>query len=622
MLSKSYILNFLFFFIPLYFLFQIFNPAHALAATNVAVGTFNATTSATQAITGTGFQPEAIIFLWTATTTARVGGGAAASTTIGVGFASGPAATSSAAISYCSESSNSGLNSDVANMISTSTIIILSGDGSAVANCGVLKAKAILTSMDSNGFTLKWTTTSTAQYIIYYMAIGGADITNTAVGSFLMQNTLGTQTAVSSLSFQPDFVMVMSANTTSTYDTVFPLSAGGRFALGFSTNTTSTQAGIGLNAEEATAADTVSIASITDALVQFYAAGNPSAVDGVARINSMTSTGFEMDILDGATNDNTVVFYLAIKGGQFKVSDLNQATSAGDQTISGVGFQPQGVFFMTNAASSTTPYARQNNAVLSLGYVASATSSIGSIGYADVDGDTTPDPDTFSTSTQAITMMVPVAHALPTQAARAVVDSYNSDGFVLNWPVADNATRRVLYWAVGDASAAVPTISCSTDKSSTAFGVLTASAVSTSTSNASTTISCANTTNGCALYINDAGGGGNPGLWNSTSSKLIASPNVSFSATTTLAINTEGYGIRATSTATGSGALNFNSRYSQAGDWNVNTVGGLATTTKAMASSTADVTNREVVVVHKAAASSTTISGSYNDTITYSCLLN
>ena len=162
-------------------------------------------------------------------------------------------------------------------------------------------------------------------------------------------------------------------------------------------------------------------------------------------------------------------------------------------------------------------------------------------------------------------------------------------------------------------------ISCSTNTGSTSFGTLIDSAVAISSPNASTTMSCINSSLGCTLYAKDAGGGGNPGLWNSTSSALIKSPNASFSATSTLAAGTEGYGIQATTTAAGSGAtLTIAARYLQTGD----TVGGLATSSITLASASAASSNRETVVTHKAAVASVTPAGSYADTITYECTGN
>jgi hypothetical protein len=163
------------------------------------------------------------------------------------------------------------------------------------------------------------------------------------------------------------------------------------------------------------------------------------------------------------------------------------------------------------------------------------------------------------------------------------------------------------------------TISCSTSATSTAFGTLTDASVFTSSPNVSSTMSCANSSAGCTLYVKDAGSGSNPGLWNSTSSSLIESPNAAFDATSTLVAGTEGYGIQATTTSAGSGAtLTLAARYNQSG----NTVGGLTLTNTTLASASATSSGREVVVTHKAAIATVTPAGTYNDTITYECTAN
>lgn len=196
------------------------------------------------------------------------------------------------------------------------------------------------------------------------------------------------------------------------------------------------------------------------------------------------------------------------------------------------------------------------------------------------------------------------------------------------WLIPENPP---LYLFTPDASAATSSsvtvtasvatsISCSTNVASTAFGTLTSGAVATSTGNASTTMACANDSLGCILSINDTGtttqGGG---LWNSTSSKLIPSPNAAFNATATLTAGTEGYGLQGATTSAGNGALlNIATRFYQTGS----IYGGLTTTTLTLASTTASSSAREVVITHGAAIAANTPGGTYNDTITYSCTAN
>jgi len=174
-------------------------------------------------------------------------------------------------------------------------------------------------------------------------------------------------------------------------------------------------------------------------------------------------------------------------------------------------------------------------------------------------------------------------------------------------------------WAAGTtkicatAAMATATVACSTDISSISFGTLSENSISTASPNASTTMSCSNTASGCTLSIQDAGNGLSPGLATTSPAYLINSNS------TTLSAGTEGYGIQATTTSSGNGgSLSLNMAYNKVG----NDVGELSTTTVILASSTVDVSGREVVVTHKAAISSLTHAGSYTDTITYSCTAN
>ena len=161
-------------------------------------------------------------------------------------------------------------------------------------------------------------------------------------------------------------------------------------------------------------------------------------------------------------------------------------------------------------------------------------------------------------------------------------------------------------------------VTCSLSTTTTAFGTIDSNAIYTSSPNVTTTVSC-NPSGGCQVQINDTGSGSQPGLWNSSASYLIPSPNAAFNATATLVAGTKGYGIQAATTSAGSGAtLTLNPRYNQTG----NTVGGLTTTTIQLASSTSPTANREVVVTHKVAIDGLTPAGTYNDTITYNCVSN
>jgi len=163
------------------------------------------------------------------------------------------------------------------------------------------------------------------------------------------------------------------------------------------------------------------------------------------------------------------------------------------------------------------------------------------------------------------------------------------------------------------------TVSCTASTSTTAFGALTTSAVSTSTPDVTITMSC-NYASGCTLKVQDDGNATNPGLYSTTVAYLIGSADAAYADTATLAAGTEGYGIQGSTNANGSGGtLTIATRYNQTG----NAVGGFEITDQSISSSTEPIANRETVVKHKAAISGLTKAATnYSDILTYSCTGN
>lgn len=157
------------------------------------------------------------------------------------------------------------------------------------------------------------------------------------------------------------------------------------------------------------------------------------------------------------------------------------------------------------------------------------------------------------------------------------------------------------------------TISCTSVQTETAFGTLTTAAVATSTPNVTVSMSCSYAA-GCTLKVKDVGNTTDPGLYSSSAVYRIPS------ATATLSAGTEGYGIQATTTASGSGdTLTIAGVYNKVN----NNVGALAITDVDISSSTAPISGKETVVTHKAAISGITEAAvDYADTITYSCAGN
>lgn len=429
--------------------------------TQVKAGNFTATTTAgSQVITGLGFQPKAIIFYWTYQKTdnafLNTGAGTAISgqTSIGMGIASQTgSATSSFSVAECDDSTgSSGTTSDSKQRISsTSTIMLLNGGlSTATCNTGV-DARAVVTSMDSDGFTLNWSTATTAAPIIRYFAVGGQDIINATTGSFTLTSASSGLNSISNLGFKPDFVFYLGGDT-ATYDSNI---ADANMTFGFSTYSTSTQQAMqnfAVNDSAATAAtrNTQTTASSSAALSSAV-----TATDYAFRTWSMDSGGFTINVGNVPAAD-TAVFYLALKGGQYFVGATTSPTATGIKSTTGLGFKPQGMFVTSNGLAAST--AIQNNAQTSIGAVGwatttgvSATTSLGMIGFADANGDANPSNSYDTRSNSLVRGYQPYStnNTNPFLNFEAVPISFDSSGFTWNFTTATTTARQILYWAIG-----------------------------------------------------------------------------------------------------------------------------------------------------------------------------
>jgi len=739
-------------------------------ATNVKVGTFTKiTTTGNQSITGLGFQPKAIIFFWSRNT---VNATATAPRSQGIGFTD----CTNQRVVAIAEDDNAGTSNAGRYRSESNVIVILSNGTPAV------ESRASFVSCDADGFTINWAVSSATAHIINYIALGGPDITNVKAGTFTLTNTTGNQ-SVTGLGFRPEFLMFLWSFT----ENVDTATAGLEMGFGFA-DAFGNQGSIANSVKDNEAANKTKYSQQrTDQVILLTNAG---AQDALASFVSMDNDGFTVNKSD-APAANTPIFYLAIRGGSHKVGNFLQPTATGVQSITGVGFQPQGlVLFSRNQAAGTTLAAP---ATISFGAGGQAITSRTVVWGQSMNKD--PSQTAVYTDNTKIMVMRTLSGTggAGTINAQADLQSFDADGFSLNWTTADTTQRQIIYWAIGNSptfnqsayrffnnldstdvgtplanqdtpatltspgqafrlrlliyvgngnlalygqsfklqfgtstgsscstgppsswedvttttviafndnptptdgsaltansndpihgtdtirnqtyeeanpftnsvsainsgedgkwdfslkdngapanttycfrvvkndgslldtysvipqittSAAAPSVSCTLSATSTSFGNLSPSSVSTSSPNITITVSCSNTSAGCTVYVKDSGNNTNPGLYNSTANHLIPSSDATLSA------GTEGYGIQAATTTNGTGGnLSLNSKYNQTG----NNVGGLSLTDIVLASSTVDVSNREVIITHKASISNLTPAGNYQDSIIYSCNAN
>lgn len=249
-----------------------------------------AVATGSQSITGVGFQPDLILM-------AHVGAAHTASlpstsANTGVSISMANAAGESAATCSFSQSASG----------TTSTHRYQRAGKALIAATNVLTKEATLTSMDSDGFTLNYSTANASAGQMITLALAGV---RSAIGSFTKPTGAAPATDVhSGLDFQPRAVLFASAqNTTNaTFD------SHTRLGFGATDRTTS-----GCSAfQDADALDVASVDGVDKTSSTFVKVNNDTeTIDAVATLSSLDPTGFT---LSWTPNDAvaTEILYLAL----------------------------------------------------------------------------------------------------------------------------------------------------------------------------------------------------------------------------------------------------------------------------------------------------------------------
>ena len=416
----------------------------------VQQGSFTKRTAGTgsQAITGIGFQPRAVIFFWTRQTAT---GFTAQNSRVnfGVGFATSSA--NERAVSVTARDRR-GSSDDGRRRSETNAIIFLTDGGPPT-----LVAQAQLTSLDADGFTLDWNTINdTNAYIVHYIALGG-DITNALASSFDLTNAGGNQ-SVAGLGFQPDLVLFLWGFT----ETVDVNTGNAEIGLGFAQSSTARAAlvyagrdGAGNNTEKRWQQRN------TAAILLLTPNASPPNQDAIVDFVSMDADGFTLNKTVAPTG-NRPIFYLALKGGSHAVGALSQPAATGLQATTGLGFQPQELILASFNLAATNNIS--GSGVLgsaggfSLGAAQSATAR-GGVWFQDRSDNDPSDANTYTNTADVLTMAYGTANGNadgnPVETARADLSTFDSSGFTLNWTAANTTARQILYWAVGSGAPVV-----------------------------------------------------------------------------------------------------------------------------------------------------------------------
>jgi hypothetical protein len=376
----------------------------------------------TQVVSGVGFTPKAVFF-WT--------GGA---TTADSGFENVDlqqcTGISDGVHSFCTaHRSGDGLTSSSTAHGYYATAAIVTVDLG-----GTLNALANMVGFTSDGFTLDWTSSVSADGIlIHFIAIGGAAV-QARVGNIVSVNSTGNQ-AITGVGFEPQSVLfLMDASATTTLPNV---STGyGPNGIGWATasaqGTVDDDSVAPLNPSDTTRYQR------TDKCVSSYGSG----ITWEGAMSSLDADGFTINWTVARVAN---LGYLALSGLVASVGALTTPAATGTQHTA-LGFQPQAVLFLSTGQAASTSIQTQNR--MSVGATDGTRQRVSWSG--DNNNVSPTQTARYDATTSVIVAATPAAAGgSSTKNAEASLSAFEDDGFTLNWTTVDVTTRQVLYFAIG-----------------------------------------------------------------------------------------------------------------------------------------------------------------------------
>lgn len=390
-------------------------------------GSFAANTSpGNQSVTGLGFQPDVVLFLGVGETAAGNGtGDALMSWGAGYDFGGGTLGYSH---SYLEKDAGTQSETYHYNEQGVSDHCV-----SFPRSLTVVEA-AQFVSTDSDGFTVNWgggigASAPAAARLVFFLAFTVEDV-NTS-GDNPDVSTVG-DTAEIDFGFEPTFVM-------GTCSIGSGLGGDAVLSLGAATDTTERGEAIIVSG---TSRPTRSESSLqrTDSLLSSVFGTFTTNADGERiDVHSWDSDGITV-ICESTGNDGSfeAISWLGTLLPYAKVGSDTQKTSTGTKSVTGLGFEPDGVLlFSIGQTSSTSTF---NDANLTIGLVGSNGECSGWVGGVQ-------DSDPIQTGTSASTSKAIMFLDTPGTVVAEADCTLDSDGFTLNWTTADGTAREFVYLA-------------------------------------------------------------------------------------------------------------------------------------------------------------------------------
>ncbi len=445
-------------------------------ALSVKTGTFALnsalTAGQTLAITGVGFQPKVIFFFSNGRTDVSNAVGALSQRRMfGVAVDSTHRWVTCGSVNLASERSGNCRRSDccIAHRIPVEPA------GTPTNTIAFWNSAYDLTSMDADGFTLNVQVQALANYQISYIALGGSDITNIAVGGFTTKTSVGSQ-AITGVGFKPDFLLLSDAETGlgnvggggANFGPItgggFDYPAGSAFdnaptGVGFTNGTNTGVARCGEENNFVTPTDAKNYSRAGEIVAcgsSFAGTSTVLTMNIVAALTSLDANGFTLNYTkvdaDG-TSAPVDFYYLAIKGIQTAVGTLNTRTDSNPIIVSGLSIAPIAVMLLSTCNIQTAVSGTYNTSdgPMSIGFFTGATARNAQGSRAQNGSGSVTPVDNSSIAFDKVYQNVSNSGTIQ---GAADVDSLNSDGFTIHMTTVDPQANFVHYIAF--ASSAPP----------------------------------------------------------------------------------------------------------------------------------------------------------------------
>ncbi len=308
---------------------------------------------------------------------------------------------------------------------------------------------ATLTALSDDGFTINISINTGVQDWVSYVCLGGGDITNASIGHFNAPSATGDD-AVTGIGFEPDFVLLLGTNRT--VDNVSTDSVGS-FSLGCFNNAGEQGVIAPFVKDGVGTMDTVRYQRVDKCLAMFNLA-DTTALTHEASFASTESDGFTLNYTTASVADKRVA-YLALRGLRTKISSITSPTVGTPpvtQTVTGVGFEPRGMMFLSTGKTAGTTIIDHYR--YSVG--AANASSETCMWSGDEDAAAAAFTAHMVDDDACIRVSDEVASAASTTTqALADFTSLDSDGYTISWSTIDGSNAyQVIYIAFGDTAVA------------------------------------------------------------------------------------------------------------------------------------------------------------------------